>query len=179
MKLNVKWFQAITLNDFIQSWESLKYLELKVPLWGFWLCSQRALEHVEKGHKYEDRNRHIRMMRLRKARTDVIHQEETETSRWNSEGEKEFDNVSPWQGVVLSVCFLQAFSVLLLLFLHLSVNCYWSAAARCLRPIAHLRVTQAENKQLWHSKAMKTNKELNIRAVLSYNAYANKQPMIK
>lgn len=52
--------------------------------------------------------------------------------------------VSPWQGAILSLRLLETLLGFLLLFLHLSFNCYRMASARHLRPIAHLRVTQTE-----------------------------------
>lgn len=68
------------------------------------------------------------MERLRKGRRDVISQREGRErggQRW-TDGVKrgEGEEVSPRQGAVLSLGLLEPVSVLLLLLLDLSVNCY-------------------------------------------------------
>lgn len=77
-------------------------------------------------------NRKSEMKRLRKGRKNVIsHREgrETEPDRGrDTDGRereaKEGDDVSPWQGAVLSLCLLETISVLLLLFLDVRIYCY-------------------------------------------------------
>lgn len=84
------------------------------------------------------------MKRLRKGKENVIsHREARGTNRRGRQTEykkrdRKWRSVSPWKGAVLSLCLLETISVVLLLFLDLSLHRYRMASARCLRPVVGL-----------------------------------------